>query len=139
MINLIKAVILSGLFAILTSCGPYSSEARRMDAAFEQARLVYGEGENDTLLFIPELDKASAYYASKKQYDKAALSALYHGYAEMDYDKAEAMEAFSNAERYGLLVNDCLTMARAQYQMGRMLYKDRIEKEASKALPPASD
>ena len=139
MINLIQAVILSGLFAILTSCGPYSSEARRMDAAFEQARLVYGEGENDTLLFIPELDKASAYYASKKQYDKAALSALYHGYAEMDYDKAEAMEAFSNAERYGLLVNDCLTMARAQYQMGRMLYKDRIEKEASKALPPASD
>jgi DNA-binding CsgD family transcriptional regulator len=130
MVDVIKAVVLSGLFAILTSCGPYSSEARRMDAAFEQARLVYGEGENDTLLFIPELDKASAYYADKKDYGKAALAALYHGYAEMDSDKAEAMKAFSDAKQYGSLMNDSLTMARAQYQMGRMLYSDYMHEEA---------
>ena len=101
-----------------------------MAAAYEQARLVYGEGENDTLLFIPELDKASAYYARKKDYGKAALAALYHGYAEKDYDKAEAMNAFKETEQYGELVGDSLTMARAQYQMGRMLYYDGMNEES---------
>lgn len=128
-----KRIILSlviGCFVAFTSCSPYPRESQRMAAAFEQAQLVYGEGENDTLLFIPELDKASAYYARKKDYGKAALAALYHGYAEKDYDKTLAMNAFKEAERYGEFVNDSLTVARAQYQMGRMLYYDGMKDEA---------
>jgi tetratricopeptide (TPR) repeat protein len=114
----------------LAACGPYPRESKRMAEAFEQAQLVYGKGENDTLLFIPELDKASAYYAQKGDYGKAALAALYHGYAEKDYDKTLAMNAFKEAEQYGELVHDSLTVARAQYQMGRMLYGDYMHEES---------
>ena len=114
----------------IASCSRYPSESQRINSAFEQAQLVYGDGENDTLLFIPELDKASAYYARKKDFGKAALSALYQGYAEKDYDKVLAMEAFKDAERYGELVGDSLTMARAEYQMGRLLYYEGMNKEA---------
>lgn len=112
------------------ACSPYPSESKRMAMAFEQAQLVYGEGENDTLLFIPELNRASVYYARNNDYGKAALAALYHGYAEKDYDKTEAMNAFKDAERYGELVNDSLTVARARYQMGNLLYGDYIYEDA---------
>ena len=115
---------------VFASCNPFPRESKRMDAALEQAQLVYGEGENDTLLFIPELDKAASFYAQKKDYGKAALAALYHGYAEMDYDKTTAMEAFKTAEQFGVLVHDSFTMARAQYQMGRLLYYNGLGKEA---------
>lgn len=115
---------------VLASCNPFPRESKRMDAALEQAQLVYGEGENDTLLFIPELDKAASFYAQKKDYGKAALAALYHGYAEMDYDKTTAMEAFKTAEQFGVLVHDSFTVARAQYQTGRLLYNDGMEMEA---------
>ena len=118
--------------ALLTfvSCNPYPRESQRIKAAFETAQQVYGDGENDTLLFIPELDKASVYYARKKDFGKAALSALYQGYAEKDYDKVLAMDAFKDAERYGEVIGDSLTMARAEYQMGKMLYDDIMMKEA---------
>lgn len=115
---------------IFVSCNPYPRESHRIKAAFETAQQVYGDGENDTLLFIPELDKASAYYARKKDFGKAALSALYQGYAEKDYDKVLAMDAFKDAERYGELIGDSLTMARAEYQMGKMLYYDYMHNEA---------
>ena len=44
------------LFAVvvLAACEHYPRESERIVAAFEQAQLVYGEGENDTVLFIPE-------------------------------------------------------------------------------------
>lgn len=120
------------LFAVvvLAACENYPRESERIVAAFEQAQLVYGEGENDTVLFIPELDEAPAYYARKKDYGKAALAALYHGYAEKDYDHTTAMTAFKEAEQYGELVHDSLTVARAQYQMGKMLCYDGMEKDA---------
>ncbi len=53
-----KCIIFWLVFMALAACGPYPRESKRMAEAFEQAQLVYGKGENDTLLFIPELDKA---------------------------------------------------------------------------------
>lgn len=111
-------------------CSPYPRESQLITEAFERAQSVYGEGENDTLLFIPELDKASAYYARKEDFGKAALAALYYGYSEMDYDKTVAMNAFMEADRYGGMVNDSLTMAKALYQTGKMLYEDYMYDEA---------
>ncbi|MBR3711177.1 MAG: tetratricopeptide repeat protein [Bacteroidales bacterium] len=108
--------------AIFMACSPYPRESERMEAALKQADSVYREGENDTAMFIPGLAEASTYFAEKKQYANAALAALYNGYAEKDYDKAEAMESFKKAEHYGEIAHDSLTMARAQYQMGRLLY-----------------
>ena len=107
---------------VMMACTPYPSESERMETALLQADSVYREGENDTALFIPDLAKASSYFAEKKQYDKAALSALYNGYAEKDYDKDEAMSSFKEAEHYGKIAHDSLTVARAQFQMGRLLY-----------------
>ena len=98
----------------------------------EQAVAVYGDGnlevEVDTALFIPGLSEAPAYFASKKQYDKAALAALLNGYSEKDFDKEAAMVSFKDAEHYGELAQDSLTTARAEYWMGRLLYgESRIE------------
>ena len=125
-----RGIVILTLWLALFACTPYPRESQRMSMAFEQAQLVYGAGENDTLLFIPELDKASAYYARKKEYDKAALAALYHGYAEKNYHRTEAMNAFKDAEIYGKLVDDSLTVAQAQYQIGKMLYYDALHEEA---------
>ena len=115
---------------IVSSCSPYPRESERMEAALKQADSVYREGENDTAMFIPGLAEASTYFAEKKQYANAALAALYNGYAEKDYDKAEAMESFKKAEHYGEIAHDSLTMARAQYQMGRMFYDDYMQTAA---------
>ena len=115
---------------VLTSCSPYPRESERMEAALQRADSVYGEGENDTVLFIPGLAEASSYFAEKKQYKKAALAALYNGYAEKDYDKDEAMSSFKEAEHYGAMTCDSLIMARAQYQLGRMLFEDYLHESA---------
>ena len=115
---------------VMASCNPYRLDSQNMLDAFETAQLVYGNGESDTVLFIPNLDKASAYYAQKKDYGKAALAGLFQGYAEKDYDKAAAMESFKAAEQYGEKVHDSLTMARAQFQMGKLLFYDGAAKEA---------
>ena len=118
------------ILATIVACNPYPRESQQITNAFEQAQLVYGDGENDTLLFIPELDRASSYYANKKDYTKAALAALYYGYSEQSYNKVAAMESFKVAEQYGELVKDSLTMARAEYKMGKMLYQDYLAQEA---------
>lgn len=123
-------IALISVVLMLAACSPYPRESKRMAAAFETAQQVYGEGENDTLLFIPELDKASTYYARKKDYKKAALTALYQGYAEKDYDHTLAMDAFKEAERYAELIGDSLTIARAEYQMGRLLINDYMHDDA---------
>lgn len=118
------------LLLLFVACEPYPRESKRIASAFEQAQLVYGEGENDTLLFIPELDKTASYFVRKNDYGKAALSALYYGYSEMNYDRTVAMNAFMDAEHYGDLVHDSLTVARAQYQMGKLLFYDYMKREA---------
>ena len=126
--------VIFALLALMVSCGPYPRESERMAAALEQAEAVYGDGnllmETDTVLFIPGLSEASAYYARKKQFGKAALAALYNGYAEKDYDKEAAMNSFKEAERYGEMVHDSLTVARAEYHMGKMLYYEGLYKES---------
>lgn len=115
---------------VMASCNPYRLDSQNMLDAFETAQLVYGNGESDTLLFIPELDKVSGYFAQKRQYGKAALAALYYGYSELGFDNAAAMESLLMAEQYGVLANDSLTVARAQYQEGKMLVDDYMHEDA---------
>ena len=113
---------------VLAACNPYPRESERMAEAMAQAEAVYGDGsllvETDTVLFIPSLAEASGYYAGKKQYGKAALAALYNGYTEKDFDKEAAMVSFKEAEHFGELAHDSLTMARAEYWMGKFLYNE---------------
>lgn len=59
----------------------------------------------------------------KQQLDQARQS-LDEGYAYLESDdEALALEAFKNAEHYGLLACDSLTTSRARYQIGDMLYR----------------
>jgi hypothetical protein len=59
----------------------------------------------------------------KQQLDQARQS-LDEGYAYLESDdEALALEAFKNAEHYGLLASDSLTTSRARYQIGDMLYR----------------
>jgi DNA-binding CsgD family transcriptional regulator len=124
--------------AFLAACSPYPRESERMADAMAQAEAVYGDGnllvETDTVLFIPGLAEASGYYAGKKQYAKAALAALYNGYTERDFDKEAAMASFKEAEHYGELAGDSLTMARAEYWMGKLLYGEGGKQEALSML-----
>lgn len=120
--------------AYFAACSPYPHESERMAEAMRQAEAVYGDGslliETDTALFIPGLAEALGYYAGKRQYGKAALAALYNGYTERDFDKETAMASFKEAERYGELAHDSLTMARAEYHMGKMLFDENRNEEA---------
>lgn len=117
------------LFTVmLTACNPFFRKSKEMEQALEQAKAVYGDGnlevEVDTVLFIPGLSEAPAFFAGKKQYNKAALAALLNGYTEKDFDKEAAMLSFKDAEYYGELAQDSLTVARAEYWMGKMLYNE---------------
>ena len=87
----------------------------------------------------PELERAAAYYARKKQYAKAAHAALYSGFVQQHYNEKEAaMRSFKEAEEYGGLAGDSLTMAFAEYWMGKMLINDYKSEEALSLLK-ASD
>lgn len=119
------------------------SEDERMELALLQGKAMY---ENlscseetcrlaDRVVPLPELDHAPAYFAKKKRYEKAAVTALYNGYTSLNVgDKASAMRAFKDAEQYGLLALDTLTMARARYRMGKTLYNDAMTQEAISML-----
>ena len=124
--------------AFLAACTPFPSESERVAEAMRQAEAVYGDGnllvETDTALFIPSLAEASDYYARKKQYAKAALAELYNGYTEKDFDKEAAMASFKEAECYGELAGDSLTMARAEYWMGKFLIGEGRKEEAFSAF-----
>lgn len=79
----------------------------------------------------PDLERAAAYYAKKKQYVKAAHAALYSGFVQQHYDEKEAaMRSFKDAEQYGRHAVDSLTIAQAEYWMGKMLYYEGREKDA---------
>ncbi len=109
----------------------------------EQTVAVYGDGslemEVDTVLFIPGLSEAPAYFAKKRQYEKAALAALLNGYSEKDFDKEAAMLSFKEAEHYGELAQDSLTVARAEYWMGRFLYNEGRKEDALSAFKTSID
>ena len=87
--------------------------------------------DHTTLSTSPELERAAAYYAGKKQYAKAAHAALYSGFVQQHYSEKEAaMLSFKEAEQYGKLAIDSLTVAQAEYWMGKMLYNEGREQEA---------
>ena len=87
---------------------------------------------------LPDLDDAPDYFAARKDHGKAALTALYKGCSLLEgEDKAAAVQAFKKAEQYGWAANDTLTVARAQYWIGKTLYDDGIKNEALTVLSQA--
>ena len=132
------------------------SERERMDMALLQAEALFGcrDGvhtvstntlsplmdddffeDHSTLSTSPELERAATYYAGKKQYAKAAHAALYSGFVQQHYNEKEAaMRSFKEAEQYGKLAVDSLTVAQAEYWMGKMLYNEGREQEALNSL-----
>ena len=131
----------------------YFSERQRMEMALLQAEALFGDrgqeilpvmdddffDDKPTLTTSPELERAAAYYARKKQYTKAAHAALYSGFIQQHYnDKAAAMQSFKDAEHFSGIVRDSLTMARAEYQMGKMLVNNGLENEATNILQTAN-
>jgi len=130
------------------------SERQRMDMALLQAKALFGcrDGactvstispvmdddffdDKPFLSTSPDLERAAAYYARKKQYDKAAQAALYSGFVQQHYNEKEvAMRSFMEAEQYGGMVQDSFTVALAEYRMGKMLYEDYMEDEAISML-----
>ena len=133
------------------------SERERMDMALLQAEALFGcRGDACTVSTIspimdddffdnhgnistsPELERAAAYYAKKKQYDKAAYAALYSGFVQQHYgEKETAMRSFKETEQYGGIVGDSLTVAQAEYWMGKMLLGDGMKQEALSMLQAA--
>ena len=129
------------------------SERERMDMALLQAEALFGDhgqeispimdddffDDRANLSTSPELEHAGAYYANKKDYTKAAHAALYSGFVQQHYDEKEAaMRSFKEAERYGEFAKDSLTMARAEYRMGEMLYDEGKEQEAMELFKAAN-
>ena len=125
------------------------SERERMDMALLQAEALFGDhgqeispvmdddffDEHANLSTSPELERAATYYAGKKQYANAAHAALYSGFVQQHYNEKEsAMRSFKEAEQYGKLAVDSLTVAHAEYWMGKMLIDDGMEQEALKSF-----
>ena len=125
------------------------SERERMDMALLQAEALFGDhgqeispvmdddffDEHAILSTSPELERAATYYAGKKQYANAAHAALYSGFVQQHYNEKEsAMRSFKEAEQYGKLAVDSLTVAHAEYWMGKMLYYEGREQEALSSL-----
>ena len=121
------------------------SERERMDMAMLQAEALFGErgqeispvmdddffDEHAYISTSPELERAAVYYAKKKQYAKAAHAALYSGFVQQHYDEKEAaMRSFKEAEQYGEIAGDSLTLALSKYWIGKMLYYEARRKEA---------
>jgi len=121
------------------------SERERMDMAMLQGEVLFGDhgqeispvmdddffDDHGNVNTSPELERASAYYAKKEDYSKAAHAALYSGFVQQRYDEKEnAMRSFKEAEQYGELVGDSLTIARAEYKMGKMFYDEGMYQEA---------
>ena len=132
----------------------YFNERQRMDMALLQAEALFGDRGNEIspvmdddffddkpfLTTSPDLERAAAYYANKKKYDKAAHAALYSGFVQQHYsEKSTSMQSFKEAERYGGLVGDSLVVAQAKCLMGRLLYDDGLENDALDLLKEADD
>ena len=127
----------------------YFNEKHRMEMALLQGEALFGDhGQeipplmddeffDDKPFFTtsPELERAADYYARKKQYDKAAHAALYSGFIQQRHGKKfAAMRSFKDAERYGGMAKDSLSMAVAGYWMGKLLYYEGREKDALLSL-----
>ena len=127
-------------------------ERERMDVALLQAEALFGDRGQEispvmdddffdnrgNVSTSPELERAAAYYARKEDYGKAAHAALYSGFVQQHYDEKEAaMRSFKVAEQYGMMAGDSLTMARAEYWMGKMLLEDGMKQEVLTVLQSA--
>ena len=132
----------------------YFNERQRMDMALLQAEALFGDhgqeisplmdddffDDKPFLSTSPDLERAAAYYSGKKQYTKAAHAALYSGFVQQHYnDKTAAMQSFKDAERYGTIVKDSLTVAQAKCLMSRLLYDDGLENDALYLLKEADE
>lgn len=130
----------------------YFNEKHRMDMALLQAEALFGyrSGQDisplmddefyDDKPFLStslELEHAADYYAKKKKYDKAARSALYSGFVQQHFNEKAAMQSFKNAEHYGELMKDSLTMAIAEYKMAKLLLDDEMKRESFMVLKSA--
>ena len=120
------------------------SERQRMDLALLQGELVFRDASIDEEVLpegvstSPELERASAYFAKRKEYTKAAHASLYSGYVQQAYGEREnAMRSYKEAEHYGGLANDSLTMACAYYKMAKYLLNDGMKGEALVTLEKA--
>ncbi|MBQ8958195.1 MAG: tetratricopeptide repeat protein [Bacteroidales bacterium] len=127
-------------------------ESERMDMALLQAEALFGDrgqeispvmdddffDDRPNLSTSPELERAADYYAGEKEYAKAAHAALYSGFVQQHYDEKEAaMQSFKEAEQYGNIIGDSLTMARAEYKMGKMLLDEYMKQDALDILKSA--
>ena len=113
------------------------SERERMDMALLQAEVLFGDhgqelspvmdddffDDHGNVNTSPELERAATYYAKKKDYAKAAHAALYSGFVQQHYDEKEnAMRSFKEAEQYGEIAGDSISVGIAQYRIGKLLY-----------------
>ena len=129
-------------------------ERERMDVALLQAEVLFGDrgqeispvmddeffDDRGNVSTSPELERAAAYYARKEDYAKAAHAALYSGFVQQHYDEKEAaMRSFKEAEQYGMMAGDSLTVARAEYWMGKHLIYGGMEQEALSLLKKAEN
>ena len=129
-------------------------ERERMDVALLQAEALFGDrgqelspvmdddffDDRGNLSTSPELERAAAYYAKKEDYAKAAHAALYSGFVQQHYDEKEAaMRSFKEAEQYGMMASDSLTVARAEYKMGKMLFDEYMKQDALEILKNAEE
>ena len=131
----------------------YFKEKHRMDMALLQAEALFGKrgGQDispmmddeffDDKSFLStslELERAADYYAKKREFDKAAHAALYSGFVQQHFnEKTAAMQSFKDAEHYGGITKDSLTMAVAEYKMSKLLLDDGMEKKSFAVLEAA--
>ena len=123
----------------------YFSERERMELAMLQGDVLFGDrgqeipplmddeffDDKPFLSTSPELERAAAYFARKKQYDRAATAALYSGFVQQHYGENKiAMQSFKDAELYGDMAGDSLAVAMAQYWLGKLLYDEGMEQDA---------
>ena len=83
-----------------------------------------------TIAFILLVQAFIGCHPEPRDVKQAARDALENARIQLDSgNKAEALQLFKDAEHYGLLADDTLTVARARYQIGDMLYRKGETKE----------
>ena len=126
----------------------YFSERERMELVMLQGEVLFGHHDTsagsipplmddeyfDDKPFLgtsPELERAAAYFARKKQYGRAATAALHSGFVQQHYGENKiAMQSFKDAELYGDMAGDSLAVATAQYWLGKLLYDEGMGQDA---------
>ena len=118
----------------LIACNSSDDECNYMINTLQQAESIYqypdGERfeseESDSLHILPKLMEAASFFANRNDNDKAAVASLYCGYAQLEKDdKASAMLLFKNAEHYASMSGDSLTIARAQFNIAKLLFYEK--------------